>query len=312
MPINYSVNDCGSVNGIDPALYLLNYFINNNYNGANGVSNVSITAYTSAGTNVKASSVSFTNGSSLSILAFAQNPWWDISVEFPLNCGSYPSCSINSITISGNWGSLGWALTFNTAPCNISGNNGSSAAVYIKASISDSNQIGINGNYCSITNNNLIIQQWWSEFWAEALILLMPSLNATVPTWNSGPPITNLGILVRDINGNVQYAYNVPSSVANVPNTGVIGMSIAGSGIKSLSNQYLYTMAINAQIQPKSFILGSLYAYMYFNLTPSLNYPTPIGLQGFAGGGFNVNYVQWGNAFNYIQYTEEVTMPTST
>ena len=308
MSIQLSVNDCGSVSNIDPALYVLSYIIKNNYSGGNGVSNVSISAFTSAGTNITPSAVKWIGSSPSLSLVFTQSPSWDIEVDFPLNCGSYTQCSINSVTISGNWGSIGWAVTFNTSQCSINGANGSTVPVFIKGSFTESNQAFINNNKYSMTNYYMLSQAWWVEFWSEAFNQLISNFGVTPASWNSGSPITGLGLLVYDQYNNLQYAYNAPS----ISNKDVNSMSLQTTGVANISSGFEFSMVINASITPLNFTLGRVIVYMYFNVKSSSSATTPIGLQGYATANLTVSNVQWSNSYNAFQYNETVTQPSGT
>jgi len=303
-----SVNDCGSVNNVDPALYILSYIIKNNYSGANGVSNVKVSAYTSTGNYITASSVKWAGGASAVTLVFSQNPWWEIEADFQLNCGTQASCSITSVSITGNWGSIGWSVTFNTSACNISGTNGSTVPVYIKGSVTESNQVTVNNNVYSVTNQFMITQGWWIEFWGEVLSQLIPNSGLTGATWNTGNPITGLGLAVFDVNNELRYAYNVP----NLTNKNVTSMSIQSIGVSSVSGQYNYNMIINAVITPSSFTLGKIIVYMYFNVNTSAGGNTPIAIQGYLTGGFTASNIPWNSTYNALQYNEAVTQSSST
>ena len=303
-----SVNDCGSVNNVDPALYVLSYIIKNNYSGANGVSNVKVSAYTSTGNYITASSIKWAGGASAVTLVFSQSPWWEIEADFTLNCGTKASCNITSISITGNWGSIGWAVTFNTAGCNINGTNGSTVPVYIKGSISESNQVTVNNNTYSATNQFMITQGWWIEFWSEVLSQLIPNSGLTGAKWNNGNPITGLGLLVYDVNNILKYAYNAPG----FSNKNVSSMSIQSVGVSSTGSQYNYSMVINAVITPSGFTLGRIIVYMYFNVNTSAGGNTPIAIQGYLTGGFTASNIQWSSVYNALQYNETVTQPSST
>jgi hypothetical protein len=308
MSIKLSVNDCGSISNADPALYVLSYIIKNNYSGANGVSNVKVSAYTSTGNYITASSVKWAGGASASTLVFSQNPWWEIEADFTLNCGTKASCSITSVSITGNWGSIGWAVTFNTAECNISGANGSTVPVYIKGSFTVSNQVTTQAGNYTVTNQFQLTQGWWIEFWGEVLSQLIPNSGLGTTSWNNGSTITGLGILVFDNYNNLEYAYNVKG----YNNTGVSSMSIQSVGVSNASNAFLFSMVINAVITPKQFTLGRIIVYMYFNVNTNSSSVLPIGLQGYITGSLTSSSIPWSDNYNALQWSEEVNQPAST
>jgi len=308
MSLKLSTNDCGTVSNTDPALYVLSYIIKNNYSGANGVSNVKVSAYTSTGNYITASSIKWAGGASAATLVFSQTPWWEIEADFQLNCGTQASCSITSVSITGNWGSIGWSVTFNTSACNINGVNGSTVPVYIKGTFPVSGQVTTPAGVFNITQQYLVSQAWWVEFWGEVLSQLISNSGLGTTTWNNGPTITGLGLLVFNNYNNLEYAYNVK----NYNNTGVQSMSIQSVGVSNASGAFLFSMAINAIITPKQFTLGRIIIFMYFNVNTNSSSVLPIGLQGYATGGFTASNIPWSNVYNVLQWSEEVNQPAST
>jgi len=307
--VNLMINDCGSANSSDPAMYLFYTLIKNNYSGVNGVSNVSVTGYTSAGTSITLNSASLLDYNFL----FTNNPYFKLKLNMNLNCGSQSSCSITSITISGNWGSLGWSITFNTSQCSISGNNGQVIPVYLsgKLTMPSSVTAGVGaqlGTYSALVNA-IAFAGFWVEFWGEVISSLVPNSGIVTAKWNTGSFITKLGILVVDSNNNVQLAYNAPG----YGNTGVNSMSIQAGVLQQASNSYIMDYLVNAVISsPKSFTIGSITIYVYYNVTPSSGSTTPIGIQGYSVTAIQPSGLTLPNNATAIETDETVTMNAST
>jgi len=307
--VKLTVNDCGSVNSPDPAMYLFYTLIKNNYSGVNGVSNISVTGYTSAGTSITLNSASLVDYNFL----FTNNPYFKLRLNMNLNCGSQSTCSITSITISGNWGSLGWSITFNTSQCNISGNNGQVVPVYLSGQLTMPSSVtaGVGaqlGSYPALVNA-IAFAGFWVEFWSEVISQIVPNSGIKPASWNTGSFITKLGILVVDNNNNVQLAYNAPG----YGNTGVSSMSIQAGVLQQAANSFIMDYLINAVISSrKSFTIGSITIYVYYNVTPSSNSTTPIGIQGFSITAIQPSGLTITSNATAIETDETVTMSAST
>jgi len=307
--VKLTVNDCGSANSPDPAMYLFYTLIKNNYSGVNGVSNISVTGYTSAGTSITLNSASLVDYNFL----FTNNPYFKLRLNMNLNCGSQSSCSITSIVISGNWGSLGWSITFNTSQCNISGNNGQVVPVYLSGQLTMPSSVtaGVGaqlGSYPALVNA-IAFAGFWVEFWSEVISQIVPNSGITPASWNSGSFITKLGILVVDSNNNVQLAYNAPG----YGNTGVSSMSIQAGVLQQAANSFIMDYLINAVISSrKSFTIGSITIYVYYNVTPSNNSTTPIGLQGYSITAIQLSGLTMPSNATAIETDETVTMSVLT
>jgi len=307
--VKLTVNDCGSAGSPDPAMYLFYTLIKNNYSGVNGVSNVSVTGYTSAGTSITLNSASLVDYNFL----FTNNPYFKLRLNMNLNCGSQSTCSITSITISGNWGSLGWSITFNTSQCNITGGNGQVVPVYISGQLTMPSSVtaGVGtqlGTYSALVNA-IAFAGFWVEFWSEVISQIVPNSGITPASWNSGSFITKLGILVVDSNNNVQLAYNAPG----YSNTGVSSMSIQAGVLQQTANSFIMDYLINAVISSrKSFTIGSITIYVYYNVTPSSSSTTPIGLQGFSITAIQPSGLTIPSNATAIETDETVTMSVST
>jgi len=307
--VKLTVNDCGSAGSPDPAMYLFYTLIKNNYSGVNGVSNVSVTGYTSAGTSITLNSASLVDYNFL----FTNNPYFKLRLNMNLNCGSQSTCSITSITISGNWGSLGWSITFNTSQCNITGNNGQVVPVYISGQLTMPSSVtaGVGtqlGTYSALVNA-IAFAGFWVEFWSEVISQIVPNSGITPASWNSGSFITKLGILVVDSNNNVQLAYNAPG----FSNTGVSSMSIQAGVLQQTANSFIMDYLINAVISSrKSFTIGSITIYVYYNVTPSSSSTTPIGLQGFSITAIQPSGLMIPSNATAIETDETVTMSALT
>jgi len=307
--VKLTVNDCGSANSPDPAMYLFYTLIKNNYSGVNGVSNVSVTGYTSAGTSITLNSASLLDYNFL----FTNNPYFKLRLNMNLNCGSQSTCSITSITISGNWGSLGWSITFNTSQCNITGSNGQVVPVYLSGQLTMPSSVtaGVGaqlGSYPALVNA-IAFAGFWVEFWSEVISQIVPNSGITPASWNSGSFITKLGILVVDSNNNVQLAYNAPG----YGNTGVSSMSIQAGVLQQTANSFIMDYLINAVISSrKSFTIGSITIYVYYNVTPSNNSTTPIGLQGYSITAIQLSGLTMPSNATAIETDETVTMSVLT
>ena len=307
--VSLTVNDCGSANSPDPAMYLFYTLIKNNYSGVNGVSNVSVIGYTSAGTSITLNSASLVDYNFL----FTNNPHFKLRLNMNLNCGSRSTCSITSITISGNWGSLGWSITFNTSQCNITGSNGQVVPVYLsgKLTMPSSVTAGVGaqlGTYSALVNA-IAFAGFWVEFWSEVISSIVPNSGIKPASWSNGSFITKLGILVVDSNNNVQLAYNAPG----FSNTGVSSMSIQAGVLQQTSNSFIMDYLINAVINNrKSFTIGSITIYVYYNVTPSSNSTTPIGIQGYSITAIQPSGLTLPSNATAIETDESVTMSVST
>jgi hypothetical protein len=307
--VKLTVNDCGSANSPDPAMYLFYTLIKNNYSGVNGVSNISVTGYTSAGTSITLNSASLVDYNFL----FTNNPYFKLRLNMNLNCGSQSSCSITSIVISGNWGNLGWSITFNTSQCNISSNNGQVVPVYLSGQLTMPSSVtaGVGaqlGSYPALVNA-IAFAGFWVEFWSEVISQIVPNSGIKPASWNSGSFITKLGILVVDSNNNVQLAYNAPG----YSNTGVGSMSIQAGVLQQTANSFTMDYLINAVISsPKSFTVGSITIYVYYNVTPSSSSTTPIGLQGYSITAIQPSGLTMPGSATAIETDETVTMSALT
>jgi len=307
--VSLTVNDCGSANSTDPAMYLFYTLVKNNYSGVNGVSNVSVTGYTSAGTSITLNSASLVDYNFL----FTNNPYFKLRLNMNLNCGSQSSCSITSIAISGNWGSLGWSITFNTSQCNITGSNGQVVPVYLSGQLTMPSSVtaGVGaqlGNYSALVNA-IAFAGFWIEFWSEVISSIVPNSGIKPASWNNGSFITKLGILVVDSYNNVQLAYNAPG----YGNTGVSSMSIQAGVLQQTANSFIMDYLVNAVISSrKSFTIGSITIYVYYNVTPSSNSTTPIGIQGYSITAIQPSGLTITSNATAIETDETVTMSALT
>jgi hypothetical protein len=164
------------------------------------------------------------------------------------------------------------------------------------------------GTYSALVNA-IAFAGFWVEFWSEVINQIVPNSGIKPASWNNGSFITKLGILVVDSNNNVQLAYNAPG----YSNTGVGSMSIQAGVLQQTSNSFIMDYLVNAVISSrKSFTIGSITIYVYYNVTPSSNSTTPIGIQGYSVMAIQPSGLTLPSNATAIETDESVTMSVST
>jgi len=90
-------------------------------------------------------------------------------------------------------------------------------------------------------------------------------------------------------------------------------MSIQAGVLQQTSNSYIMDYLVNAVISSfKSFTVGSITIYVYYNVAPSSSSTTPIGIQGYSITAIQPSGLTIPNNATAIETDETVTMSTST